>query len=400
VISAVDKGAKLAVISSMKLLIAKLANTSVVFDPDKMRKFVKKLCSVSGDISQSTGSKGEAEVIYSKFKAAKMPVVIVGEDVFKGHFSGEDLRMILTAFKSRVFPVFNLNNVLGAVSYGLTPCADVSYLEKVWNTELPKSKGMNILEIIKAASEGSIKCLYVTGENIAVSAGNSDRVTEALNKVDFLVVQELFMTETALLADLILPAASSIEKSGTFTNTEGRIREVNEIRKPIANTKTDFAIFTEIIDKMGGTALYKKPEDAAKDLPRLNFLKQKKYICNVNDISVQEAADEKYPLWLKTDNSRIMFHTGSLLRNSEMLTREMIKQAVLINSDYAKKNSFRSGEKVRIVSRTGSLERPLLLLPELPEETLVFRTNITDASYSGLMPLGCKWTTVRLEKIK
>lgn len=176
-----------------------------------------------------------------------------------------DLAMITGNIGRRgvgVNPLRGQNNVQGAADMGCQPHQGAGYFdvtnaeyhakyENFYGVKLPNYVGLKIPQMYDAAIDGKFKALWLMGEDNVQTDPNTNHVKKALANLELLVVQELFMTETAKLADVILPAASFLEKSGTFTNGERRIQKVNAVVKPIAGTKTDGQIIIDIMNKMG-----------------------------------------------------------------------------------------------------------------------------------------------------
>ncbi|MEI8280237.1 MAG: formate dehydrogenase subunit alpha [Bacteroidota bacterium] len=166
-----------------------------------------------------------------------------------------------------VNPLRGQNNVQGAADMGCQPHQGAGYLdvtnpdihkryEEFYHAKLPNYVGLKIPQMYEAALNEKLKAMWVIGEDMAQTDPNTHHVVAAINKLDLFVVQELFMTETAKLADVILPASSFLEKSGTFTNGERRIQRVNQVVEPIEGTKSDGQIIVDIMNKMG----YPQPE--------------------------------------------------------------------------------------------------------------------------------------------
>lgn len=181
-----------------------------------------------------------------------------------------DLAMITGNIGRRgvgVNPLRGQNNVQGAADMGCQPHQGAGYLdvtdpaihnkyETFYGAKLPDYIGLKIPQMYEAAHAGKLKCMWVMGEDMAQTDPNTHYVVSAIEKLELFVVQELFMTETAKLADVILPAASFLEKSGTFTNGERRIQRVNQVVAPIEGTKSDGQILVDIMNRMG----YAQPE--------------------------------------------------------------------------------------------------------------------------------------------
>ena len=180
-----------------------------------------------------------------------------------------DLAMITGNIGRRgvgVNPLRGQNNVQGAADMGCQPHQGAGYLdvtnpeihqkyELFYNAKLPNYVGWKIPQMYEAAQQDKLKAMWVIGEDMAQTDPNTHYVVDSLSKLELFVVQELFMTETAKLATVILPASSFLEKSGTFTNGERRIQRVQQVVEPIAGTKSDGQIMVDIMNRMG----YKQP---------------------------------------------------------------------------------------------------------------------------------------------
>jgi formate dehydrogenase major subunit len=172
-----------------------------------------------------------------------------------------------------VNPLRGQNNVQGAADMGCQPNQGAGYLdvtdddvhalyEKFYGARLPRHVGYKIPEMYEAALQDKLKAMWIVGENVVQTDPNSRMVIEALGKLDLLIVQELFMTETAELATVVLPAASFLEKEGTFTNGERRVQRVNRVVDPLPGTKPDGQIIMEIMQHMG----YPQPDYSAQEV--------------------------------------------------------------------------------------------------------------------------------------
>ncbi len=161
-----------------------------------------------------------------------------------------------------VFVLGEKNNAQGALDMGMTPgflpgygdikdAAERSRFEKVWNLPIPVQPGMNGLAILQAIEERKITGLYLAGENPLVTYPDSARTQKALSSLDFLVVQDCFLTDTASLAHVVLPAVTFAEKEGTFTNVERRVQRVRQALAPAGQAKSDLWIFQSLAKEMG-----------------------------------------------------------------------------------------------------------------------------------------------------
>ena len=181
------------------------------------------------------------------------------------------------------YPLRGHNNVQGASDFGSMPNVFSGYqkvddpdirakFEADWGVTLPTSTGKDNHEMIEAILEGSIKSLYIKGEDTITSDSNANYVGSALEKVEFLIVQDINFSETAMFADLVLPACASLEKEGTFTSTERRIQRIYKAMDPPGESKADWEIIQLIANRMGGNWNYTHPSDVMDEVARLTPL--------------------------------------------------------------------------------------------------------------------------------
>lgn len=161
-----------------------------------------------------------------------------------------------------VNPLRGQNNVQGSADMGVQPHQGAGYLDitnddvnkkynEFYGAKVPKNIGWKIPEMFDAALAGKLKSLWIIGEDVVQTDPNTKKVIKALEATDLVIVQELFMTETAKYADVILPGASFLEKSGTFTNGERRVQAVRQVVEPVPGSKPDGQIIVDIMNKMG-----------------------------------------------------------------------------------------------------------------------------------------------------
>lgn len=178
-----------------------------------------------------------------------------------------------------VNPLRGQNNVQGACDLGALPVVMTGYqkidaaetrhkFREAWGVDLPENKGLTVTEALPAAAKGTVKMLYITGENPMVSDPDTQHVKEGLEKA-FLVVQDIFLTETAELADVILPAASFAEKDGTFTNTERRVQRIRKAVPSPGKAQPDWWILSQLLQRMGLEAEYAGPEAIFEEIRRV-----------------------------------------------------------------------------------------------------------------------------------
>ena len=307
-----------------------------------------------------------------------------------------------------VNPLRGQNNVQGAcdmgglpnVFPGYQPVNDDSIRQKfaaAWGTELPERAGYTVTEMVQMMIEGDLKALYVIGENPKLSDADRNHLNKALAKLDFLVVQGLFLSETAQVADVVLAAASVAEKEGTFTNTERRCLRFHKAIEPIADTLPDWRIIARLSNAMGYQMDYAGPEEIFNEMASLTpksyggmsyerlgidglqwpcpnpdhpgtpylhkdeFARGKGQFHALEYRDPAELPDEQYPFYLTTGRMFAHFHTGTMTRVSAHLDTEQKTGYVEINPLDAEELAIKEGEMVSLSSRRGSIEAPAKL---------------------------------------
>lgn len=302
-----------------------------------------------------------------------------------------------------VNPLRGQNNVQGACDMGALP-TDYTGYQKVfldpvravmgdfWNIELPSKKGLTLTEMMNAAGEGDLGFLYIMGENPMVSDPDLNHVKHALETVDFLLVQDIFLTETAQMADVVLPAATFAEKDGTFTNTERRVLRVRKAIDPVGNSKPDWQIIMELSRLLGFEEYYKSPSEIFDEIssctpsyagisykrlekegslqwpctnsehPGTKYLHKgvmargKGLFRPIEYESSKESPDADYPLILTTGRILYHYHTRTMTGKVEGLNEISGTSYIEINPQTAKRYNIEDGELIKIKSRRGSIE--------------------------------------------
>jgi predicted molibdopterin-dependent oxidoreductase YjgC len=238
-------------------------------------------------VEETTGVPGQeiraAARLYAK---ASQAAIVYGTGITQ-HITGTDavkglanLALLTGNIGRRGGGLYGLqreNNAQGACDMGTLPeflpgyqsvtdAAARKSFEDLWRMSLPAEVGLTALEMIREAKEGKIKGMYIVGENPILSFPNPSFVKESLASLDTLVVQDMFLTETARLANVVLPAASFAEKDGTFTNFEGRVREVHKAIAPLGNSLPDWEIILRLAAKMGFPMPYSSPQQVLEEI--------------------------------------------------------------------------------------------------------------------------------------
>ena len=243
------------------------------------------------DAERITGVPAQKIVDAAKMYASFSPATILYAMGITQHSSGTDnvkavanlalLTGNLGKPSSGVNPLRGQNNVQGACDMGALPNVLPGYqkiedppirerFEKAWHCKLNPSPGLTLTELFEAVYRRDVKALYVMGENPVVTEANVGFVEDAISRLELLVVQDLFLTETAQLADVVLPAASFAEKDGTFTNTERRVQRIHKAIEPVGNSRPDWVIICDIARNIGAEGFdFESPEEIMEEIRSL-----------------------------------------------------------------------------------------------------------------------------------
>ncbi|MFC7212584.1 formate dehydrogenase subunit alpha [Saliphagus sp. GCM10025334] len=268
----------------------------------------------------------------------------------------------------------------------------------IWGDRPPAEPGLTVPEMLAEAHNGNLRGMYIVGENPALSEPDIKHAGEALKALDFLVVQDIFLTETAEYADVVLPAATSPEKHGTFTNTERRIQRVRPTAKPPGNARQDWAITQELANRLGYDWNYDHPEEIMDEISTLtpiyggisydrleegdqhglqwpcfsedhpgtpylydyengnfNFDDGLARFVPADSGQPGEIPDEEYPLTLTSGRVLYHWHTGQLTRRVEGLMSHVGESFVEISPELASEMSADDGDYIRVESRRGEI---------------------------------------------
>jgi formate dehydrogenase alpha subunit len=374
-----------------------LSQTVAKYDPDR----VSKMTGIpSGDIV-------EAARLYARGKPSSIAYAmgitqhVTGTDNVKSLANLAMLCGNVGVEGGGVNPLRGQNNVQGACDMGALPNVYPGYqkvtdpavrqkFENAWGVELSGQIGLTLTEILPAAQKGRVKAIYIMGENPMLSDPDTAHVKEALEATEFLVVQDLFLTETAELADVVLPATSYLERTGTVTNTERRVQRLNKVIEALDGTRPDWRIICDLSTAMGypmsyaseeeifcelaqrtpqyGGISYKRLENEelcwpcpAKDHPgtpvlhRHQFSRGQGRFHAIDFLDAHELPDEDYPMVLTTGRVLYQFHTGTMSRKSDVLNMLEPGPFVQVSPQDAERLGITDGETVRVRSRRGLL---------------------------------------------
>jgi formate dehydrogenase alpha subunit len=341
-----------------------------------------------------------------------------------------------------VNPLRGQNNVQGACDLGGLPNVYTGYqavtvdtvqarFRDAWGHAPPTRVGLTVTEMMDAAHAGALKALYVLGENPMVSDPDLNHVRAALERCEFLVVQDIFPTETAQLADVILPGTTFVEKDGTFTGTDRRIQLVRQAVAPLGGSRADWSIIVDLAGRMARSQTrapsspfagwtYDSPADVMDEIAALTpiyggvsyrrlqengdlqwpvptadhpgtpylhkgrFSRGLGHFVAVPFKEPAEAPDDEYPLTLTTGRIMFHYHTGSMTRRSEKLDREVPEGYVEISPEDAGRLGLGKSEPVRIISRRGEIETKAWITRRVSPGTVFIPFHFAEAAANVL----------------
>ena len=331
-----------------------------------------------------------------------------------------------------VNPLRGQNNVQGACDMGALPNVYSGYqkvtdadarakFEEAWGRELPADPGLTVVEMTNAAAEGQLRALYVMGENPMLSDPDINHVREALGKLELLVVQDIFLTETAELADVVLPGACFAEKEGTFTNTDRTVLRVRKAVDPPSQSRADWRVLCDIAQRLGCEGFeYESAEEIMAEIAQLTpsyhgisyerldqgetlawpcldadhpgtpYLHKGKFARGLGHFHAieyrapVEEPDEEFPLILTTGRTMFHFHTGTMTRRIGLLNHEQPTGYVEINPEDAEQLDLADGENVVVTSRRGSIRIPALVTERVPEGTVFIPFHFAECAANVL----------------
>jgi predicted molibdopterin-dependent oxidoreductase YjgC len=330
-----------------------------------------------------------------------------------------------------VNPLRGQNNVQGAcdmgglpnVFSGYQPVADAAARQKMeaaWGvSNLNDKPGMTMTEMLPAISKGGIKALYIVGENPALTDADSNHAIKEMQELELLVVQDIFLTETGKLADVVLPASSFAEKEGTFSNTERRVARVRRAIPPVGQSKPDWQIICEISKRLGYPMEYHHPEEIFEEIrqvtpayagisyqrletgglqwpcpteehPGTMFLHKDRFARGlgvffaIDHKDPAEMPDNDYPLYLTTGRLLYHYHSGTMSRRAPGLTEKAPECRVEIAAADAAKYGIGEGEQVRVRSRRGEITVKAQISPKAVAGTVFLPFHFAEASANKL----------------
>ena len=329
-----------------------------------------------------------------------------------------------------VNPLRGQNNVQGACDMGCLPNVLPAYqavdndavrgkMETAWGATLPAKLGLTVVEMTNAALKGTVKAIYIMGENPMLSDPDLAHVEEALKSLELLVVQDIFLTETAKFAHVVLPSASFAEKDGTFTNTERRVQRVRKAVSSPGEAKEDWEIVLELARRMGSPMKYASSKEIMDEInkvtpsyggityerleaggiqwpcpsiehPGTRFLHKDRFTRGLGLFHAieykppAELPDEEYPFILSTGRVLYHYHTGTMTRHAQGPSERCPESLVEINPGDAARLGIAEGQMAKVSSRRGSVTAKATLTERSPAGIVFMNFHFREAAVNLL----------------
>ncbi|GMA16030.1 formate dehydrogenase subunit alpha [Deinococcus metallilatus] len=325
------------------------------------------------------------------------------------------------------YPLRGHNNVQGASDMGAMPnfvggyqkVDDPAVREKFaakWGVELPTNAGLDNHEMVHAIYEGTLRAMYLKGEEMGIVDSNANYVDAAFEKLDFFVVQDTFFSYTASFADVVLPASPSLEKDGTFTNTERRIQRLYRALEPLGDSKPDWEIIQLVANALGAGWNYHHPSEIMEEIASLTplyagvtyerlegfkslqwpvlpdgsdtpllftegfpFPDGKARLYPAEFIPPQEVPDAEYDLHFNNGRMLEHFHEGNMTFKSPGITEKVPGTFVEVSPELARERGLESGRYVRLVSRHGAVRLRVLVTDRVEGKQVYMPMNTPEA---------------------
>jgi len=301
--------------------------------------------------------------------------------------------------------------------------------EARWGCQLSMDAGLTALEMIVGANEGKVRGMYIVGENPMLSFPNSTLVSQALESLDFLVVQDMFLTDTAKLANVILPASSFAEKEGTFTSFDGTVQRVRAALKPIGESLPDWEIILRLASVMNFPMSYSSPQEVMNEIAELvplyrgidyakldvkghRLVKDKATSGRANFSPVkymlQPGPEDGYPLTLLVGTVLYQFGTGSRSLRASRLKQFLPEAFVALSKFDAAELEVKDGDRIKVVSPIGEVATVAKVADELNKGMVFIPASFPESQVNGLFDIvldprtktpALKTCQVRLERI-
>lgn len=373
-------------------------------------------------------SPADLEAVAKLYLSAKKRAIVFGSGVSQHIHGAATVRAlcnlaVLTGEAEEagggIYPLFTQNNAQGALDMGCLSEFLPGYqrvddekarrrFEEIWEREIPGKPGFTYLEMFDKILEGKIKALYIFGEDPFITLPNLERLKNGLHQLEFLVVQDLFMTHIGSYAQVILPGVSFAEKDGTFTNMERRVQRVRKAISPVGDSRPDWKILCDLSTKMGYSMDYESPgaimEEIGSLVPiyanvRYSDLEKggiqwpskngwKRRFLPVEYKGPMEQPDDRYPLWVIPRGFHYHYGIGTTTKRAKGLAKVIPDSCIELHPEDAVKAGLGEGERVKVVSPRGEVETICRISDALPKGVAYFATTFFPAFVNNLLTSG------------
>jgi formate dehydrogenase alpha subunit len=378
-------------------------------------------------------SPADLERVAALYLSAKKRAIVFGSGVVQ-HANGTEIVKALCnlalltgeteAGGGGVYPMLTQNNGQGAFDMGSLSEFLPGYqrvddekarkkFEEIWERGLPENPGFTYMEMFDKIAEGKMKALYVFGEDPFITLPNLERLKNGLHHLEFLVVQDLFMTHLGSYAHVILPGASFAEKDGTFTNMERRVQRVRKAISPVGDARPDWKIFCDLSTKMGYPMGYQGPAEIMEEIaslvpiyagvsyselerggiqwPSRNGWKRRFFPSEYKGPA--EKPDEKYPLWIIPRGFHYHYGIGTTTKRAAGLAKVFPDSCIEVHPEDAAKVGLRDGSGVKVVSPRGEVETICKISGAVPKGVAYFATTFFPTFINNLLISGYDTTS-------
>jgi predicted molibdopterin-dependent oxidoreductase YjgC len=370
----------------------------------------------------------DLERVANLYLSAKKRAIVFGSGVTQ-HANGTEIVKALCnlalltgeteAGGGGVYPLLTQNNVQGAFDMGSLSEFLPGYqkvedekarrkFEEIWERGIPEKPGFTYVEMFDKILEGRIKALYIFGEDPFINLPNLERLKNGLHQLEFLVVQDLFMTHIGSYAQVILPGVSFAEKDGTFTNMERRIQRVRKAISPVGDSRPDWKILCDLSTKMGYPLGYQSPAEIMEEITSLvpfyaganysNLEKGgiqwpsrngwKKRFLPVEYKGPEEQPDDKYPLWIIPRGFHYHYGIGTTTKRAMGLAKVFSDSCIEVHSEDATKAGLGDGDRVKVISPRGEVETICRISGAVPRGVAYFATTFLPVFVNNLLISG------------
>ena len=370
----------------------------------------------------------DLEVVANLYLSAKKRAIIFGSGVTQHAYGTEIVKALnnlalLTGETEEggggVYPLLTQNNAQGALDMGCLSEYLPGYQRvedekarrrfiEAWDKGIPEKPGFTYMEMFDKILEGDIKALYVFGEDPFITLPNLEKLKSGLHNIEFLVVQDIFMTHIGSYAQVILPGVSFAEKDGTFTNMERRIQRVHKAISPIGDSREDWKILCDLSTMMGFPMEYRNPDEVMEEIAPLVPLYAGAQYSNLEKGGIQwplrnggkrkflpieykgpaEQPDDKYPLRIIPRGFHYHYGIGTTTKRALGLAKVFPESCIEVHPEDAMKAGLGDGDRVKVVSPRGAVETICKISGSVPKGVAYFATTFFPVFVNNLLISG------------